>query len=111
MIQQGFSWQDEGKIKKLVHTKCESVEEGSMLLFSMTEKSHTITPVTLKSVSEAELRAQSQPNACKCKTEGFSLCSKNIQLLLLSQKINRKYVTISLTFCRKSWQIDQDAAT
>lgn len=110
MIQQGFSWQDEGKIKKLVNTKCESVEEGSMLLFSMTEKSHAITPVTLKSVSEAELRA-SQPNPCKYKTEGLSLCSKNIQLLLLSQKINRKYVTICLTFCKKSWQIDQDAAT
>lgn len=67
MMQQGFSWQDEGKIKKLVNTKCESVKEGSML-FSVTEKSHAIAPVTLKSVSETELRA-SQPNQCKCKPQ------------------------------------------
>lgn len=38
MIQQAFSWQDEGKIKKMVNTKWESVKEGSVLLFSMRGK-------------------------------------------------------------------------
>lgn len=105
MIQQAFSWQDEGKIKKMVNTKWESVKEGSVLLFSITQESHgnyAITPVIVKPVSEAKLRAP-QPNQCKC--------SKNIQLLLVSQKIYRKHVTISLTFCIKSWQTDQDAVT
>lgn len=49
--------------------------KASMLLFSMTDKSHgsyAITPVTLKSFSETELRA-SQPNQSKCKTDRGAL--------------------------------------
>lgn len=46
MIQQGFSWQDEGKIKKPVSTNVESVKEGSMLLFSFSQqrKAMGVTP-------------------------------------------------------------------